>query len=103
VTAADRVIRWTTAGAVVSVAAVAAIASYEHAYALVALDLLRWAIAALPRDAGEIHLQLASLEYIDVTATRELVMLTTRPSRPRPVLHYPPLVMLRLLQLCSPR
>jgi hypothetical protein len=35
VTAADRVIRWTTAGAVVSVAAVAAVASYEHAYALV--------------------------------------------------------------------
>ena len=32
---ADRVIRWTTAGAVVGVAAVAAVASYEHAYALV--------------------------------------------------------------------
>jgi len=35
VTAADRVIRWSTAGAVVEVAAVAAVASYEHAYALV--------------------------------------------------------------------
>jgi hypothetical protein len=35
VTAADRVIRWTTAGAVVGVAAVAAVASYEHAYDLV--------------------------------------------------------------------
>jgi len=34
-TAADRIIRWTTAGAVVGVAAVAAVASYEHAYALV--------------------------------------------------------------------
>jgi Protein of unknown function (DUF2637) len=33
--AADRVIRWTTAAAVVGVAAVAAVASYEHAYALV--------------------------------------------------------------------
>jgi hypothetical protein len=33
--AADRVIRWTTAGAVLGVAAVAAVASYEHAYALV--------------------------------------------------------------------
>jgi hypothetical protein len=32
--AADRVIRWTTAGAVLGVAAVAAVASYEHAYAL---------------------------------------------------------------------
>ena len=34
-TAADRVIRWSTALAVVGVAAVAAVASYEHAYALV--------------------------------------------------------------------
>lgn len=33
--AADRVIRWSTAGAVVGVAAVAAVASYEHAYDLV--------------------------------------------------------------------
>lgn len=35
VMAADRVIRWTTAGAVIGVAAVATVASYEHAYALV--------------------------------------------------------------------
>ena len=34
-TAADRVIRWSTAVAVVGVAAVAAVASYEHAYDLV--------------------------------------------------------------------
>jgi hypothetical protein len=34
-TAADRIIRWATAGAVIGVAAVAAVASYEHAYALV--------------------------------------------------------------------
>lgn len=33
--AADRIIRWSTASAVVGVAAVAAVASYEHAYALV--------------------------------------------------------------------
>jgi len=33
--AADRIIRWSTAGAVVRVAAVAAVASYEHAYDLV--------------------------------------------------------------------
>ena len=32
---AERVIRWSTAGAVVGVAAVASVASYEHAYALV--------------------------------------------------------------------
>jgi hypothetical protein len=35
VTAADRVIRWTTAVAVIGVATVAAVASYEHAYDLV--------------------------------------------------------------------
>jgi hypothetical protein len=35
VTAVDRVIRWTTASAVVGIAAIAAVASYEHAYALV--------------------------------------------------------------------
>jgi Protein of unknown function (DUF2637) len=35
VTIADRIIRWTTALAVVGLAAVAAVASYEHAYALV--------------------------------------------------------------------
>ena len=34
-TAMDRVIKWTTAGAVLGVAAVAAVASYEHAYDLV--------------------------------------------------------------------
>jgi hypothetical protein len=34
-TAGEHVIRWSTAGVVVGVAAVAAVASYEHAYALV--------------------------------------------------------------------
>ena len=33
-TGADKIIRWSTAGAVVGVAAVAAVTSYEHAYAL---------------------------------------------------------------------
>ena len=66
------------------------------------VDLLKHAIAALPTDVGEIHLQLASLEFIDEAAARELVMLTARPNRPRLVLHYPPPVMLRLLRLCWP-
>ena len=66
------------------------------------LDLLKHAIAALPADAGEIHLQLASLEFIDEAAARELVMLTARPTRPRLVLHYPPDVVLRLLRLRWP-
>ena len=34
-TTTGQIIRWSTAGAVVGVAAVAAVASYEHAYALV--------------------------------------------------------------------
>lgn len=34
-TAAEHVIRWSTAGAVVGIAAIAAVASYEHAYTLV--------------------------------------------------------------------
>jgi len=34
-TVVDGVIRWTTVGAVLGVAAVAAVASYEHAYDLV--------------------------------------------------------------------
>ena len=34
-TAAEHIIRWSTAGAVVGVATVAAVASYEHAYVLV--------------------------------------------------------------------
>jgi hypothetical protein len=66
------------------------------------VGLLKHAIAALPVDAGEIHLQLASLEFIDEAPVRELVMLAARPTRPRLVLHYPPPVMLRLLRLRWP-
>ena len=66
------------------------------------VDLLKHAIAALPADADEIHLQLASLEFVDEAAARELVLLTARPSRPRLVLHYPPPVLLRLLRLFWP-
>jgi hypothetical protein len=69
---------------------------------LCTVDLLQQAIAALPPGADEIHLQLACLEYIDVAATRELVALAVRPPCPRLVLHYPPPVLLRLLQLCWP-
>ena len=48
-TAADRVTRWTTAGAVAGVAAVAAVASYEHAYALVgARGEARWTGRLVP-------------------------------------------------------
>ena len=47
--AADRIIRWTTAGAVLGVAAVAAVESYEHAYALVwARGEARWTGRLVP-------------------------------------------------------
>jgi hypothetical protein len=69
---------------------------------LCTVDLLKQSIAALPPDADEIHLQLASLEFIDLAAARELVMLTIRPSPPHLVLHDPPPVLLRLLRLCWP-
>jgi hypothetical protein len=66
------------------------------------VDLLKQAIAALPPDAAEIHLQLASLEFIDIAAARELVTLTSHPARPRLVLHYPPPGLLTILRLCWP-
>jgi hypothetical protein len=47
--AADRVIKWSTAGAVLGVAAVAAVASYEHAYDLVrALGEAGWTASLIP-------------------------------------------------------
>ena len=48
-TAANRVIRWSTAGAVLGVAAVAAVASYEHAYDLVrAQGEVGWTARLIP-------------------------------------------------------
>lgn len=67
-----------------------------------AVDLPQQAIAPLPPGADETHLRLASLGYIDVAATRELVTLAARPPMPRLPLRYPPSVVLRLLQLCWP-
>jgi hypothetical protein len=69
---------------------------------LATAGLLQQAITALPPSADEIHLLLASLEFIDVAAARELVMLTVRPPRPRLVLHCPPPGLLKLLELCWP-
>lgn len=66
------------------------------------LPALRRAAAALPPDAREIHLQLASLEFIDVGAARFLVSLTERPSQPELVLHYPPPSLIRLIRLLWP-
>ena len=53
VTTTEHVIRWSTAGAVVGVAAVAAVASYEHAYALVrAHGEARWTGRLVPLTVG---------------------------------------------------
>lgn len=46
---ADRVIRWTIAGTMLGVAAVAAVASYEHAYDLVRMhDGSGWTARLIP-------------------------------------------------------
>jgi len=63
---------------------------------LAGLDVLRSAIAVLPSGAQVIHLKLAALDFIDVCATRELVALAGRPSRPWVIFHHPPRVLARL-------
>jgi hypothetical protein len=69
---------------------------------LAGLDVLRSAIAVLPSGAQVIHLKLAALDFIDVCATRELVALAGRPSRPWVILHHPPRVLARLINLAWP-
>ena len=66
------------------------------------IGMLREAITALPEDAAEIHLQLISLEFIDARAASELVALTRRPLRPQLILHYPPLLLPRLISILWP-
>jgi hypothetical protein len=63
---------------------------------------LRAAIAALPADAGEVHLELAGLRFIDVCSTRELIALARRPARPRLILHQPPHTLTLLISLLWP-
>jgi ABC-type transporter Mla MlaB component len=66
------------------------------------VDILRQAIAELPPEADEIHLQLASLEFIDVAAARQLVALAERPAPSRVVLHGPPARLMWLISLLWP-
>ena len=66
------------------------------------IGLLRAAISALPEDAAEIHLQLISLEFVDARAAGELVALTRRPRHPQLILHYPPLLLPRLISILWP-
>jgi hypothetical protein len=65
-------------------------------------ELVRKAIAELPPDASEIHLQLADLEFIDVSAARQLAVLSERPARPTVILHRPPRSLILLIRLLWP-
>ncbi len=65
-------------------------------------DALREAIASLPADMAEIHLELAELSFIDVCVTRELITLARRRARPHLILHHPPRVLTRLIRLLWP-
>lgn len=69
---------------------------------LVTVPVSRRAIADLPPSAGEIHLQLAGPEFIDVAATRLLVGLADRPGQPDVILHYPPPCLIRIIRLLCP-
>jgi hypothetical protein len=69
---------------------------------IASVDVLRTAIAALPPNSSEIHLQLSALDFADVCSARELVALTTLPSRPLVILHYPPAALTRLIGLLWP-
>jgi hypothetical protein len=65
-------------------------------------EFLGKALAELPADAPEIHLKLASLEFIDVAATRLLAALAERPTRPTVILHDPPPSLVFLMRLLWP-
>jgi hypothetical protein len=65
-------------------------------------ETLRTALADLPPDAREIHLHLASLEFIDVAAARHIAALAGRPARPTVILHYPSPSLIFLLRLLWP-
>jgi hypothetical protein len=66
------------------------------------VELLRRATAKLPPEAHEIHFQLASLEFMDVAAARQLVALAERPAHPRVILHSPPPILIWLIALLWP-
>jgi len=70
---------------------------------LTARDTLRAALAALPADGtGEIHLDLAGLEFIDLACARELIALTGRHPAARVIAHRPPGTLLRITSLLYP-
>lgn len=69
-----------------------------------ARDTLHAAAAALPVDgAGDIHLDLTGLRFIDVCCTRELMAVTDRHPAVRLIVHHPPNSLLRIIALLYPR
>ena len=67
-------------------------------------DALHAALAALKADgAGEVHLDLAGLRFIDVSCTRELIAITGRHPPARLIAHDPPPCLLRLTALIYPQ
>ncbi|HEY0716137.1 MAG TPA: STAS domain-containing protein [Streptosporangiaceae bacterium] len=69
---------------------------------LLGADVLRAAMAALPADIPEIHLDMAALRSIDVCCARELLSLAHRPPRPQLILHQPPASLTLLIRLLAP-
>jgi ABC-type transporter Mla MlaB component len=65
-------------------------------------EILQKALAELPSDAAEIHLELAGLEFIDVAAARHLAALAEQPGRPTLILHQPPSSLILLIRLLWP-
>jgi hypothetical protein len=67
-------------------------------------DALRAALAALPADgAGDIHLDLTGLRFIDVCCTRELIAFTGRHPAVRLIAHDPPACLRRITALLYPQ
>jgi STAS domain len=66
-------------------------------------DTLCAALAALPADgAGDIHLDLAGLRFVDVACARELIAAASRRPAARVVIHHPPAALLRITSLLDP-
>jgi hypothetical protein len=67
-------------------------------------DALRAALAALPADgAGDIHLDLTGLRFIDLCCTRELIAFTGRHPAVRLIAHDPPACLRRITALLYPQ
>lgn len=98
-TVVDRVIRWSTALAVVGVAAVAAVASYEHAYALVeahgeagwagrlvplTVDGLVYASSMVMLGHGPVGAAVAAWSAVALVGSHELLMMVIHSSQAAP-------------------